>query len=176
MSGKWSEQARLRVAERRRARADNPERIKVRFLSKVDRGGPIPHRRPELGRCWLWTAYSLPSGYGTFNAWARRGLLAHRVSYEIFVGPIPDGFQVDHLCVNPRCVNPVHLEAVTGLENNRRSNSISARHARKSHCKNGHPFDEANTRVSKRGGRECRTCHRERAREARRMRREAEAR
>lgn len=71
--------------------------------------------------CWLWTAAKNNGGYGMFTfttGWRRS---AHRVSYETFVGPIPDGLQLDHLCRVRHCVNPDHLEPVTAAENTRRS-------------------------------------------------------
>lgn len=66
--------------------------------------------------CWFWTGSKLPAGYGHFA----KGL-AHRWSYEQFVGPIPEGLTIDHLCVNPSCVNPEHMEPVTASENSRRA-------------------------------------------------------
>lgn len=66
--------------------------------------------------CWNWTAALNAFGYGRF-----RGLLAHRVSYESLVGPIPDGLELDHLCRNRKCVRPEHLEPVTHDENYRRA-------------------------------------------------------
>jgi hypothetical protein len=88
--------------------------IQLRFWAKVDVRGP--------DECWLWTAGVNPYGYGAF--WVRgvmRG--AHRVSYEMAVGPIPDELQLDHICRVRRCVNPSHLEPVTQLENLRREAS-----------------------------------------------------
>jgi hypothetical protein len=66
--------------------------------------------------CWLWKAAKVPSGYGQFRVGDHLER-AHRVAYEMVVGPIPDGLTIDHLCKNPWCVNPAHLEPVTMLEN-----------------------------------------------------------
>jgi hypothetical protein len=109
--------------------------------------------------CWLWTGCRHRLGYGKVGS-GGRNLLAHRLYYEMFKGPIPEGYDLDHLCRNPSCVNPEHLEPVTHGENLRRG-----KHATKTHCKNGHPFDEDNTHVPARNPhkRECRACWRERA-------------
>lgn len=72
--------------------------------------------------CWLWTSDIQPSGYGVFTPHAsRKGMPAHRFAYSKWVGQIPAGLQIDHLCFNRRCVNPAHLEAVTPLVNTRRA-------------------------------------------------------
>jgi hypothetical protein len=111
----------------------------------------------DLGTgCWNWTGLSHKNGYGVIFA-NRRTTGAHRFSYELHVGPIPAGLTIDHLCVNPPCVNPAHLEPVTGSENVRRRHERAARTS----CVNGHPFDESNTYIRTTGHRSCRACARE---------------
>lgn len=116
--------------------------------------------------CWRWTgAIRHPKkGYGTFS-WNGKNVSAHRASFELFKGPIPDGLQIDHLCRNGWCVNPAHLEAVTARVNIYRSEGSGPKNAAKTHCVRGHPYDEANTRYYD-GSRYCRTCHRDRVRAA----------
>jgi hypothetical protein len=113
--------------------------------------------------CWEWAGAHNRDGYGTAYKDGRpQG--AHRVIYELLVGPIPDGLQIDHLCRNRGCVNPAHMEPVTKKVNLLRGEGVGARFARKTHCANGHPFDAENTRITPAGYRVCRTCHRNRER------------
>jgi len=116
--------------------------------------------------CWLWTGH-IVLGYGRLligsrTDKSRRAIPAHRFAYELLIGPIPEGAELDHLCRNRCCVNPSHLEPVTRKENILRGNGITAQNARKTHCPKGHPYDEANTILITNGGRKCRACRDER--------------
>lgn len=123
--------------------------IPDRFWSKVD--------APSVDECWLWMAARSWGGYGAF--WVDNGARrAHRWLYELLVGPIPDGLTLDHLCVNPPCVNPGHLEPVTAGANALRGDGPPAQNARRTHCIRDHEFTEENTVVQADGHRRCRTC------------------
>lgn len=130
-----------------------------RFWAKVDKTGGVPYQRPDLGACWTWTASVTTDGYGNF--WENgRHINAHRWSYRLLVGPIPEGLVLDHLCRVRRCVNPAHLEPVTSGENTRRGNT-GALEASRTHCPQGHPYDELNTYRFPDGRRGCRICSRD---------------
>lgn len=109
--------------------------------------------------CWLWQGNKNSYGYGRFKDGSRR-IAAHRVAYELFVGPIPPGLTIDHLCQIVACVSPRHLRVATQRENILGSDGRGARNARKTHCPNGHEYDLINTYFDPRGRRSCRTCWR----------------
>jgi hypothetical protein len=115
--------------------------------------------------CWIFRKKPTNRGYAQFMMPDGSQPGAHRAFYEHYVGPIPVGLTIDHLCRVRRCVNPDHLEPVTRGENVLRGDTITAANARKTHCPRGHEYDEANTYVCKRGMRHCRTCHQLRQRE-----------
>lgn len=121
----------------------------------------------EATGCWLWTAKTGKGGYGYIGEGRTGGrtLLAHRVSYELHIGPIPQGLSLDHLCRTRHCVNPEHLEAVTIRENTLRGDTLPAQNAAKTHCAKGHEFTPENTYTTKRGNRACRECQRAATRE-----------
>src|SRR5262245_26168512 len=118
--------------------------------------------------CWLWTGATAGSKrrYGYFKVGGRKNVYAHRYSYELHYGPIPDGMQVDHVvergCTSVLCVNPAHLEAVTKGENLKRRTTVD-----KPACKYGHEFTEENTWIDEHGWRWCRKCHARREKERR---------
>lgn len=120
---------------------------KERFMNLVI---PIP----ESG-CWIWAGAINWKGYGRF--WLSGKLKsAHRISYEWFIGEIPKGLQIDHLCRVRCCVNPNHLEPVTPQINSSRGN-VGAYWANKTHCPHGHLYSKDNT-YRNNGKRFCRTC------------------
>ena len=115
----------------------------TRFWSKVNR----------TETCWLWAGASNPQGYGHLRV-GKKHVRAHRYAYELLVGPIPEGLQLDHLCCVTSCVNPAHLEPVTAQENMRR------RQERSEACRRGHRWDEPGVAWIKpsSGRRACRKC------------------
>jgi hypothetical protein len=111
---------------------------------KVYKYGPIPIRHPELGPCWEWTASATEQGYGMVGitkGGRKTSIGAHRAAYELLIGPIPAGLFLDHLCRNPRCCNPAHLEPVTVDENNLRGNLAT----RAERCPLGHRYQTNGT-------------------------------
>lgn len=109
---------------------------------------------PETG-CLLWTGALSATGYGRITV-DYRSREVHRLVYEIFAGPAPDGLVLDHLCRVRRCANVGHLEPVTDRLNILRGTSPSAVNATKTHCGCGREYDGVNNR----GGRTCSVCHR----------------
>lgn len=133
--------------------ARDPEK---RFWAKVE----------KTDTCWLFTGALDKDGYGKFHTVVPLSpRMAHRYAYELLVGPIEEAMQIDHLCRVKACVNPAHLEPVTQQENMHRA---PHKNRGKPFCKNGHPFDEANTRVGPDGRRTCRECSNRYSREYKR--------
>lgn len=138
-----------------------PRPVIERLWTRVEKRGPDD--------CWLWTGATNASPNGRGGPYGKLGdqhpsrktVLAHRVVYAHVVGPIPDGFHVDHLCGNSLCCNPTHLQAVPPAENNARSTSPTAANIVKTHCPQGHEYTPENTGFRKGAGfRYCRTCAR----------------
>lgn len=166
------------------AKGPKPKALRERLLAKI-----IQH-----DGCWEWTGYVMPNGYAKLTVRGRSNLV-HRLVYEEFVGPIPDGLDLDHTCHNAdsacpggwdcphrSCVNPGHLKPATrkaNLSNSpqvararlvladqmrlRKKHTVRRIHNRdKTHCPQGHPYDEENTAIRVDGKRQCRACDRER--------------
>jgi len=126
----------------------------IRFWSKVE----------KTDYCWNWRGHKNAYGYGDFKI-NEKHLQAHRFSYELIKGKIPEGLQLDHLCRNRSCVNPDHLEAVTSKVNLLRGKGLTSQNARKTHCIHGHEFTPENTYFQKRSNgvvsRLCKACLRQ---------------
>jgi hypothetical protein len=131
-----------------------------RFMDKVS---PEP-----MSGCWLWTGAVDQNGYGRIwsggitDAGNKRALIAPRVSYQEHVGPIPEGLVVRHICDNPACVAPYHLEIGTMKQNvrdmiDRGRDKFRLDLKEREHCINGHPFAGENLYFSE-GRRRCRKC------------------
>ena len=143
----WCDRCYARLLSRGVIRPLAKPSTEERFWEKVD----------ALDACWLWRDVPAATGYGLMSVDGKR-VLAHRLSYELNVGPIPAGMQIDHLCYTRSCVRPDHLEAVPQAENIRRA------FRRRETCKHGHPKSPENT--IRHGARtECRECNRRRCQE-----------
>jgi len=133
-----------------------------RLMSKVE-------IHPEVNwngtPCWIWCGTRTPIGYGQFSVGGiKRG--AHVITYEWFVGEIPSGLTIDHLCRVRQCCNPIHLEVTTYQVNILRGNNMAAQYARRTHCPNNHEYTPENTAGrSGKTERICRTCRNAKARE-----------
>lgn len=107
----------------------------------------------DTNNCWLWTGSIKSNGYPRLGS-----SYAHRESYRLFIGEIPDELVLDHICEIKHCVNPTHLRPVTQQFNILRGNANSAKNARKIYCKRGHLLSGDN--LLKSLVRRCRTCMR----------------
>lgn len=139
-------------------RAKAARELESRFFARVE----------KTSTCWLWSGQMNPYGYGHFEV-KRKRIRVHRWSYEHHVGPILEGFVIDHLCRVRNCVNPDHLEAVTSAENTRRGEV-----ATRTHCLKGHEYTPENTVMistpsNPRPYRQCRECLRDRDRRRRKV-------
>lgn len=135
--------------------------VLARFMSKVS----VDHD----SECWFWTGTRVGRGraYGQIRV-GGVALYAHRLSHELFLGPIPQGMHVDHLCRNKICVNPDHLEAVTPKENTRRALPYfnPGQHwLDATHCPRGHERTDETTLAYGRAVRACLLCRQERGRD-----------
>jgi hypothetical protein len=128
----------------------------------ADRFNRMYTPEPNSG-CWLWLGYCTKNGYGRIGVWGKRGTVdyAHRISYELFNGPIPNHLTVDHKCRVRCCVNPDHLRLLTLAENTLAGENFVAKQARQTHCRYGHPLFGDNL-VMERNTRQCRVCKRRR--------------
>jgi len=131
-----------------------------RFEAKID--------RTDEG-CWIWTGATTssgPHGYGRFTTdrvdGVQQFVVAHRFAYEMWVGPIPDGMTLDHICSVTRCVNPAHLRPMTLRDNILIGSGPAAINASKTTCIRGHDLSEALVQRRPNGGtfRQCRACRR----------------
>ncbi len=129
-----------------------------RFWALVARAGPDD--------CWPWLGYVMDTGYGKWSPAPGKNVRVHRYSYELSVGPIPPGRDLDHLCHRPpcrggrscphrRCANPGHLTPATRAENLARGTWPNSR---KTECPKGHPYFGDNLYVYPDGRRDCRVC------------------
>lgn len=132
---------------------DTVERYKViqRFESYYE---PV-----TASGCWLWLLRLTPAGYGLFVLGERRNSFAHRVSYELFNGPLIAGMHVHHICLVRCCVNPAHLKQVTPRENIFASTAPSILIRKSGACSKGHVMTDSNTYIF-RGFKYCRECRR----------------
>lgn len=129
-----------------------------RFPSLIDKDGPVPDHRPDLGPCWVFLGTPTSGGYASV-ADGDRTVRLHRWSYEHHVAPIPEGLELDHLCRRRICVRPSHLEPVTHAENVARALAATgAAIAVRDACRHGHPYTPQSFYRSASGKPVCRPC------------------
>jgi len=137
-----------------------PEKVQERFLNKR-----IKIERTGKWECWLWCGKLDDKGYAIYRGRSPERQKAHRYSYQLFIGPIPAGLVIDHLCRRRHCINPEHLEPVTSIENIIRGTGPIARYmSGRTHCDRGHLLTEENIYTRPQGWRLCKTCKRGRQR------------
>lgn len=131
-----------------------PQTTIERFWTKV--------QKQEGGTgCWIWTGSKMKDGYGHLGINGKM-VLAHRFAYEQYYGLLSASLEVHHRCENPSCVRPDHLEAVTHSRYKELTpRNITYQASLKTHCPQGHPYDEENTYIDRKGSRNCRECHRQ---------------
>ncbi|MFF4777522.1 hypothetical protein ACFY05_32165 [Microtetraspora fusca] len=145
-----------------------------RFFAKLAYG-EVPAHQSDLGRCIIWTRATNKDGYGAFKDGDGKTVNSHLWLYRRLVGPLPEGYELDHLChrrdvctPGPTCphrVCVIHVDPVTQLENWRRSGAITVIHANQEMCEGykgtyHHPLSGDNLYITPDGRRECRACHR----------------
>lgn len=114
-------------------------------------------RVTKVEGCWVWEGHTLKSGYGSTSR--KRKYSAHRLAYSVYKGPIPEGMQVDHLCSNPPCGNPDHLDVVSPLIDGTRKRIRNAWRGWATHCSRGHELNDRTTGWRPDGsGRQCMVC------------------
>ena len=145
------------------------QKLLIRIFSKIQIS---TERFFNNDPCWEWTASKFPvTGYAQFEVVGLSTKLAHKVLYLLFVGSVPVGLVCDHLCKNPICVNPCHIDIVPQRINVLRGDSVAGQNMRKTHCIHGHPLFGDNLRLYRRKSgrmkgalrRICKTCVTQRA-------------
>jgi hypothetical protein len=161
------------VAKKTATKYGHVKGMPVRYINghyqRSTRLSPVDYAIDADTGCWVWQRSVTRGGYGRLRE-SGRMQYAHRLYYDRLRGPVPASLQLDHLCRNPRCVNPDHLEPVTCQENVLRGNTIAAHRKAQSHCIRGHAFTQANT-IARGSNRACRECQRKAVRESQRRRR-----
>ena len=156
---RWRRGQDLRVPVQFRVFGSDEDRL---LAHSVVRSGPL------TTPCRVWGATLYRDGYGQIDT--RR---AHRVAWEVWRGPCPDGLVADHLCRVRACIEPNHLDWVTSKENTARGEGVAAIHAKKTHCDAGHELRGVNVKVNDKGWRDCIPCARRRKQESRARQRAA---
>src|SRR6266536_2073639 len=129
--------------------ADHQRQMLLGFISRI---------RIQDDGCWLWIGYLDRNGYGRITDAGHGSDRAHIFSYELLVGAVPEGLQLDHTCRVRNCVNPSHLDPVTSRVNTLRGDTLTAKNALVKICRRGHPYNHENTYTDSRGSRHCRRC------------------